>query len=814
MRRSSLLLAVSFISLATAMPTIASAQDSAQPLASTAAPATAVGDIVVTARRREENLQDVPISVSALSSATLERANVKSALDLQYQTPSLSVTTNAYDRSNLSFSLRGQRTNESQLLTDPPVGTYFAEVVQPRPYGFGRSLYDLSSVQVLKGVQGTLFGRNVTGGAVLIEPQRPTSKFEAEIKGQVGNFDLRETSGMLNLPLGDIGALRVAAIYHKRDGYTKDIGNGRDYDDENYHSFRIGLTLRPFAGFENYTLVDYYKSNEHGTGNYLTSYTPIQLDTAGNQVRVNGATVSTVLGQFEGARRFGGPGFTPLPLTNFPAAFAAAQALQLNGRLVDYGAGDGGRLDALNSQPYSRQKNVGITNKTTLDLGGVTLKNIASYRKIDYDRLYDLDGSPAFIINSIQFTHVKQYSEELQLQGNLLDKRLSYTFGGYYFLEKGLDGATSSQFPELTLLGFARAGVPINPFTAPATLGLLNQPGRGRSETYAVYGAGTYKLTDQLSFAGGLRYTNDRRDITVTPRRPNFPTAAGSCTFNPTPVPGGEVVRSLGSCAYANGKSWNALTWDATLSFEPSDAVNMYGSVRRGFRSGGFGLRAQSALELQSFDPEHVTEYELGLKTSSRFGSGRLRSSFALFYQDYKNVQKQNPVLVNGVVATIVTNTAAQENYGGEAEVGFNFDNGLYGNLFYSYTRVRVLKGGDPLSFDQVGVPKHQGGITLGFSREVFDRTRLDLTATASFRSRQNLDDKDFSGREGGYTIINLRAGLANIAGSGFGAALFVNNATNTKYRVGVLGLMDQVGYGTSVYGTPRTYGMEASFKF
>ena len=101
-----------------------------------------------------------------------------------------------------------------------------------------------------------------------------------------------------------------------------------------------------------------------------------------------------------------------------------------------------------------------------------------------------------------------------------------------------------------------------------------------------------------------------------------------------------------------------------------------------GFRSGGFGLRAQSALELQSFEPEHVTEYELGLKTNSRLGGGRLRSSLALFYQDYKNVQKQNPVLVNGVVATIVTNTAAQENYGAEAEVGMNFDNGVYANLY------------------------------------------------------------------------------------------------------------------------------------
>lgn len=811
MRRSTLIGAVSTISMAATMPCAVQAQPAA-PAASAAGASDA--DIVVTARRREENLKDVPISVSAISADTLERANVKTAIDLQYQTPSLSVTTNAYDRANLAFSLRGQRTNEPQLLSDPPVGTYFAEVVQPRPYGFGHSLFDLASVQVLKGVQGTLFGRNVTGGAILIEPQHPTDRFEGEVKGQYGSFSMREIYGMVNVPFGDLGGFRVAGTWHKRDGYTTEVTAGRDYDDENYYSLRAGLTLRGGDRFDTYTVVDYFKSDEHGTGNYTTSYTPIQLDTRGNPVIVNGRTVTTVLGQMDGARQFGGPGGTPLPVSNFPAAFAAAQALQRTGRFVDYGAGDGGRLDALGVLPYSRIENLGVTNKTTFKFGDAVLKNILSYREIDYDRVYDLDGTPVFIINANQFTHVKQYSEELQLQGSAFGNRLTYTLGGYYFLERGTDGALASQFPELTLLGFARAGVPINPFTAPATLGLLSQPGQGRARTYAVYGAVTYKLTDKLSFAGGLRYTDDRRDITVTPRRPNFPTAAGSCTFNATPVAGGETVSNVGPCAYANGKSWNAVTGDATLSFAPSDATNVYASIRRGFRSGGFSMRAQSVAELQSFQPEYVWEYEFGFKSNSRLGNARLHSSLALFYQDYKNVQKSNPILVNGVVATVVTNTAAQENYGAELEVGVNFNNGIYANAFYSYTKVRILKGADPLAFDQVGVPEHQAGFTLGYSAAIAGETRLNLNANLALKSDQNLDDKDFSGREDGYALVNLRAGLSNIGGKGVSVAGFVNNATDTRYRVGVLGLMDQVGFGTSVIGEPRTYGVEVSFKF
>lgn len=159
--------------------------------------------VTVTARRREESQQDVPLSMSALDAAALERVEINTMSDLQRQVPSLDLTGASPSRSMLAFSLRGQRTNEFQLLSDPPVGTYFAEVVQPRPTGFGKALFDLQSVQVLKGVQGTLFGRNMTGGAVLVEPAHPTDEFDAKLSVSAGNFELREVFGMVNLPISD-----------------------------------------------------------------------------------------------------------------------------------------------------------------------------------------------------------------------------------------------------------------------------------------------------------------------------------------------------------------------------------------------------------------------------------------------------------------------------------------------------------------------------------------------------------------------------------------------------------------------------------
>ena len=191
------------------------------------------GDIVVTARRREESLQNVPIAVTAVSGAALAKTGATDIANIQAVAPSLTITTQGTSRTAFALSLRGQRTNEAQLLTDQPVGAYFAEVLQARSIGFASSLYDIQSVQVLKGVQGTLFGRNMTGGAVLVEPNRPTDKLAAEVVAQVGNYKMHDVYGMLNIPLADWASLRVAGKTRERKGYTTDVSDGRDYDDQN-----------------------------------------------------------------------------------------------------------------------------------------------------------------------------------------------------------------------------------------------------------------------------------------------------------------------------------------------------------------------------------------------------------------------------------------------------------------------------------------------------------------------------------------------------------------------------------------------------
>ena len=734
------------------------------------------GDIIVTARRREEVLQDVPISITAVTGESLSRSGVSDAIGLQSRVPSLSLTNQGTSRNELAFTIRGQRTQESQLLTDPPVGTYFAEVVQARSVGFANALYDLQSTQVLKGVQGTLFGRNMTGGAVLIEPNRPTDTFAAELRGQIGNYDMRDMYGMINLPVAEGAALRVAGKIRKREGFTTDVLTGRKYDDQDYHSFRVSLKLNPTDTLESTTIFDYIKTDEHGTALVGTDVNP----------------ASQAFGGYAFLTALGIPNSNPVP------QFAAQRSRPRY--QVASGSGTGGQFDAYGIQPFERLKNYGITNRTTLDLGDIKLKNIFGYRKLKFDQKMDLDGVPSYLIDSFRFRDIEQFSEEFQGQGSTFNDRLDYVLGAYYFLEKGRDGSTSSQFPELAI---AFSGLPL---TTPASLFLNAFLGSGRAETFAVYGAGTYSLTDQLKLSAGIRYTTDKREATVFSHYPNL----GACLFRLSD----GTVPSFADCPQSNDKKWDAVTWDVTLQFEPSEDLTTYVSTRRGFRSGGFSLRAASTEELEPFNPETVQEYEAGLKTRHSLGGAVLTSSLAVFYQDYKNVQKQTSAIdAAGNVNTIITNTARQKNFGGELELGLS-SGPLNISAFYSYVGVNITEGRQQGEFELVGAPHHQFGANISYTADLGDAGNLLLNANASYRTAQHLDKNDVQAREPGYELVNLRAGWENIFGTGLGAAAFVNNLTKSYYRVGVIGIYNEAGYISSVYGEPRTYGFELSYKF
>lgn len=795
--RAKLLVSTCLCEIALAIATPAFAQDQT-PTAitdNTAPSADQPGEILVTARRREEALQDVPISVSVLNQDQLRQSGVTDAQTLQYATPSLSITSTQSQRNSVAFALRGQRTQETQLFTDPPVGTYFAEVVQPRPYGFGKAFYDLESVQVLKGVQGTLFGRNMTGGAVLVEPAHPKlGDFSGEVRGQYGNYNMHDVYGMLNIPLGEKVAIRVAGKTHERDGWARDV-SGLRLDNQNYDTFRVSALVSPVEGLTSLTVYDWYKSKEVGTAAFLTAISQ-----------------PSVISNYEALRNAGAIS------TNIPAQFAEAQRLFRQRRFtLNIGAGKGGNLDALGG-PRENIKNWGITNKTTWELNDeITLKNIFGYRKVRRDIVQDYDGIPAFIITPLQFARTRNISEELQLQGKAFDNRLDYILGAYYFEEKGIDGSLANTLPELNLVGRR-----LNPRTTNASLLLLSNPGEGYARTAAGFVAGTFHATDELSLSGGLRYNYDKRKITVMPTQPNLPNASGGlgvCNFDIDAATPGVQTVPIDQCRFSNSKSFKEWTYDATVQYEPTQALTTYASYRHGFRAGGFSTRALSFVALQPFLPQFVNEYEIGLKTSTRLGAGRLTTSTALFRQDGSDVQKQRSTFVNGNVFTIVDNTAKQRNTGGEFEATYT-TSGFTLTGFYSYTKVKILEGraivGGLPEIDQRGVPKHQAGFTATASPPIGESVgQLNLIANYTWRSENFLDDFELQGRQPAFSLMNLRAELNNVGGSGVSVAGFVNNFFNETYRQGVLGLIAEgLGFQSSVYGEPRMYGVEVGFRF
>ncbi len=784
------------------------------------------GTIVVTARRREESLQDVPISITAISGESLQASGISSALDLQYSVPSLSVTTQAPNRATLGYSIRGQRTNEVQLLTDPPVGLYFAEVVMPRPYGFAANFYDLANVQVLKGVQGTLFGRNMTGGAVLVEPAKPDlDEVGGYVQAQYGNYNHIDFEGAVNVPVVEGKfALRVAGKYRKRDGFMTDVSTGRDFDDENFYTLRVGANL-DLGGFRNYAVFDYIEQDINGAG--------VKLNSISFADPINGQP--SVIGQQAGGFAFYPflfPGVNPQVAAGAPLQDVVAQAnsaIALGRRQVNYGNFGTGNLYRNETRGGPRQfvRNMGVTNKTEIDIGTLTLKNIIGYREQTFLNISDLDGFAAVLIPSVQEARPRQFSEELQLQGKAFEDRLSFTLGGYYFHEWGTDGSRTSNFPQLTSFGFARNAGPAAPY-------FLNLPAEAYTQftiadtdakSFAVYGALDFKISDVFSISGGLRYNEDKKQIVARPFFPNlqFPTPVGLtppgfCAFN------GVGALPLANCAQTRNLKNDALTWDVTLTAQPSRDLTFYGAVRRGYRAGGFSLRATDNATLAPFQPEFVTEYELGAKTSTRLGAASLNLSAALFYQDYTNVQTQGTLLLGGNVATIITNVGAKENKGGELEANLVFDNGLSFNAFYSYIDIKVKKG-DNGTFPNQGVPTHQAGVGMTFTRD-FDFAKLTANVNATLRSDVPLDEFDLAGIEDGYALANARIAFDNIGGSNFGLAFFARNIFNKYYRIGVISLLSNgpvlngvnpgggVGYSSSVYGDPRTFGVEASFRF
>ena len=822
------LLGATAIATCTATPVVAQeTSNSATEVAGSAS----IADIVVTAQRREERIQDVPIAITAFSTARLDQQGINDAQDLQGSVPSLVVNSvGQQSRDVQSITLRGQG---ASFQASPGVVIYLNEVPLPAPttrslQGGQGNWVDLENVQVLAGPQGTLFGRNTTGGAVLLVPKKPTDVFGGWIQGRYGNYDRKELEGAINIPiLGDKLAIRASGAFHDRDGFTRDIVWDKDRDDEHWYSGRLGIIARPTETIENYLMIYGSKSSNNGVGVVNEGF-----NIAGLQADPDGP----------------GPGFGFC--VDPPAVPGFGQVpCDLYRNLPTPGEK---RQTAPDVDVFSKLKTWGATNTTDFQFTDeLKLRNIVSYHKLESSYALDWDGTvlqqqdaspvrepaPGQVTlpfvgpitylnaapdNSLPDEDVELFTEELQLQGDLLDKKLQFTVGGFYSNQTP-GGATRPSSAHLTCPA-ALTGSPLCAVNFGSASAVLQRSKALYGQATLDFGAFSPAL-DGLRLTGGYRKTWDRIEGKAALREP-------------------VVLKS------------SAPSWLIGLDYRVIPEIMLFGKVSRGYKSGGYNASAVRPSTL-TFGPETVTNYEAGFKSDFKLADMPVRLNGTYYNMDYKGIQRATADFSFGaplpgfpVGGAQIVNADARIQ-GIELEASIQPFRGVEVGGNFSWTHGKYKKYEFPVSIPtnacngftvpEVLAPFFPGAATVAdfsctpfngiakysWSAHVSAQQELanDLGTVVLFVNYSHsssiptlgigLEADDPLSRLEAFGLLNASLDWNDVAGSGFDLGLFVTNATNRLYRVGYNnGFAGFANFGASLYGEPRMYGLKLRYKF
>jgi iron complex outermembrane recepter protein len=783
------------------------------------------GDIIVTARRTEERLQDVPISITVFNQQELDNRNVTTATELGTYTPSLTVNAR-FGPDKASFALRGFSQTDT---TSPTVGVYFADVVALRANGGTTSgngagpgaFFDLQNIQVLKGPQGTLFGRNTTGGAILLVPQRPTDQLEGYVEGSVGNYSLRRVQAVLNVPLADTFKVRLGVDRQTRDGYMRNQSpvGPRDFADSDYVSARLSILAELTPDLENYTVARYSKS-----------------DTNGMKLRLIACNEAAAA--------------NPTNRLGYFAQAGCAQLARQNAR------GDG-FYDIENdvADPSNTLEEWQVINTTTWQASDtLTVKNIVSYgefretfhQSIGGERLLVPTGPnagrsfPSTIIQNIlgQFGAAQStFTEELQLQGRTSDGRLTYQLGGYLELSDPIRGGntTLSQGGLFCTDAQRFQCESVVPAFVGPSLGVIKNGASFRN--IGFYGQATYELTEQLAITGGLRYTMDKttgRGGRLTLRFPTPNNPVGVCA-NPRILPGVNTL-DLNDCIVGEYVAESKKpTWVIDLTYKPITDLMVYAKYARGYRQGAVN---PSNIGLETWDPEKVDTYEIGAKTTFNSGSVRGFFNIAGFWNEFSDQQLSATVVGkpgSGIPgARVIVNAGKSRIKGVEVDASATFFDSLKFDLGYAYLDAKLLEfvprplPADSPFFDPVFPPidpnnppplpfspKHRVTATATYTLPLDESIgRISFGATYTHTSSQVASEQTPFGVMPASDLLNLNVNWNSVAGMPIDAAFFMTNVTNEKFPVNVANNWQSNGFEAHVTNVPRMYGFRLKYRF
>jgi len=703
----------------------------------------------VTARRREESLQTVPLSISALSGQAIDERQVQNLESLSIAVPSMTIY--AINRNDEAIIMRGQSgAGAAAQGQEAAITQYFAEAPLPPGGGGGPGRYfDLEDIQVLKGPQGTLFGRNSTGGAVLYEPRRPTDDVDGYARVQFGNYSDHELQAALNLPIvHGVLLVRVAMEGAQRDGYTTNVLNGQKLDGVNHWAGRLSLLYRPGDTFENSAVLDGLYAHTSGSSEILAGLNP---------------------------------------------AFLGPSVLSVNAQAAMLGI----RQTASDVSAIDKSQSWGITDIARWTVtGDLTVKNIMSYRQFRQLLRVDNDGSPLPLIDLItpsgETSDDAQYTEELRLSGVSLAKRLTWTVGGFY-----LSARPGEPTETQTVTFFA----PVTQTTAPT------------ERSVAVYGQATYDLSDMvkgLRANAGYRYTWDDRSLVSTETRSGacaffdlnglpvcrisvsarFQAPTWDLGLDYTVAPG-TLIYATARRGYRSGGLNTQVFKLNQVPYGPEYVKDVELGVKSDWRVRDVLGRTNLAIYRTDFTDIQASE------GFSSVVNGSLRST--------NLIGNFGAATINGVEldSTIVPTANLQ------VSAAWAYTDAKFDSFLLVSTGQQAV--GRPFPFTPLNKLSLNGRYRIPIDPTI-GKLSLEVSWMRSSHVHFSVFPNEAFEPQPSYSQTDLRLDWTGILRSRAGLALFVTNAFDARYRIGGIPVFNEAALSTYVWNPPRMFGVQLRY--
>jgi iron complex outermembrane receptor protein len=739
----------------------------------------ALEEVLVTAQKKEETLQDASLSVVAFSADRLQRLGVHQAHEVGEYTPNLSIHKNAGNTASAAYYIRGIGQGDPGLAIESSVGLYLDGVYIGQGAASAFDLVDMERIEVLRGPQGTLYGRNTTGGAINVISRKPTGELGFEQTVSVGNRGYWRSLSRLNLPSYNGVSTQLSYLRSEHDGYIKNAFPGGEQPGERSNeAYRIALNWQASDNLSIDYAYDYSSIDGMENAFQLTFVSPVHVGVGGSQ---------------------------------YSDALNNASEDRLSQFALD-------QLDERNTEVQ------GHTLVVNWELGDVTVKSITAFREFDErSRGTDLDGgayvsrgdastffaplppgTPVSLFTATLDHWQEQWSQEFQLLGSAFDGQIEYVAGLYYFDEEGFESNPQAfAFPSLFVGGAfgqtTQLGAPLFNYDVD-------------NESVAAYGELTWipaAFDRKLELTLGARYTRDERASSV--RHTN--------------------LQRLGLEQLQGSDSWSNVNPSFTLNYHFSDDVSVYARVASAYKSGGFNPRTiDPDLFTQPFDEEDVLSYELGLK--SEWLDRRLRLNAAAFYTDFEDMQVSQ-FRAGQLGATSVTVNAGEATIAGvEIDLQAVLAEGLFLNVSYGYLDSDIdeylFTNSQGITADLADeasmslAPENSASIGLEYrfaetavgapvlsvDWSYKDEFHFTSISTAANGAHETIKADD-------YSLLNARFMWDDLPlGEGRGRILlWGKNLTDEEYRVAGIDF-GGLGFAGNVYGEPKSYGIDLIYEF